>query len=115
MNNTLILNPPFVIKSNLSLKWRILLRGFWVLSILSILFLLIFYIFQVNAKVSEKYLIQEYEQKLDKITKENKNLEISSIQTGYLGNIAKLLEGHNFEKTDKIHYIRVLDGQVVTR
>jgi len=115
MNNTLILNPPFILKSNLSLKWQISLRMFWFLSALLITTLLVFYIFQVNAEVSERYLIQKYETTIAEISKENQNLEISSFQVNSLNNVTSLLENLNFEKIGRIHYIRVLDSQVVTK
>lgn len=75
--------------------------------------LLGFYIFQVNAKISERFLVQEYEQKLNNLSQENKILEISFAQDGSLGRIIQMAEELNFEKTDKIHYIRALDTQVV--
>jgi len=112
MNNISILNPPFVLKS---LKWPITSRMFWFLSILLLISLLISYIFQVNTEVSERYLIQEYEKKASDVSRENKNLEISSVQLSSLDNITALLENLKFEKTDKIYYIRAIDTQVVTK
>lgn len=115
MNNTLILNPPFILKHNLSVKWKIILKIFWIFSILSIIAFLVFYIFQVNTKVTERYLIQKYERQISEISKENKNLEIQAVQASSLYNITELLEPLNFQKTDKIYYIRVLDTQVVAK
>ena len=115
MNNTLILNPPFIFDQNLNLRWKIGLRVFWLFGILLVTGLLVFYIFQVNAEVSERYSIQEQEKRLSEISKENQNLEINSVQIISLSNITPLLEELNFEKVNKIHYIRVLDSQVVTK
>ncbi len=112
MNNTLILNPSFI---NISFRWKISLKLFWLLSFLSIAALLVFYIFQVNAAVSERYLIQEYEKRIGEVSKESQNLAISSAQVGSLDKVEELLEALNFEKINKIHYIRVLDTQVVTK
>lgn len=92
---------------------RINLRVFWLLSILLTITFLVFYIFQVNAEVSERYSIQEYQKRITEVSKENQNLEISSAQINSLDNLTLLLEELNFEETDKIHYIRVLDTQVV--
>lgn len=94
---------------------RIILRLFWIISFILVTFSLIFYVFQVNAEVSERYLIQKYEQKLSEVLKENQNLEISSVQASSLDDIMVLMEGLNFEKVDKIHYIRVLGNQIVTK
>ncbi len=90
-------------------------RAFWLLGILLIITFLVFYVFQVNAEVSERYLIQEYQKRINEISKENQNLEISSAQISSLDNITLLLQEFNFEKTGKIHYIRVLDTQVVAK
>ncbi len=92
---------------------RINLRVFWLLSILLTITFLVFYIFQVNAEASERYSIQEYQKRIAEISKENQSLEISSAQINSLDNLTILLKELNFEKTDKIHYIRVLDTQVV--
>jgi len=92
---------------------RINLRVFWILSALLVITFLVFYIFQVNAEVSERYSIQENQRRIAEISKENQSLEISSAQINSLENLTLLLEGSNFEKIDKIHYIRALDTQVV--
>ena len=92
---------------------RIDLRIFWLLSILLTITCLVFYIFQVNAEISERYSIQEYQERIAQISKENQSLEINSAQINSLDNLTLLLEELNFEETDKIHYIRVLDTQVV--
>ena len=115
VSNILILNPPIVFRRSFSIKWRVILRVFWILSVLLILSLLIFCVSQINAEVSEKYLIQKYEKKLSQTLKENQNLEISSVEAGSLENIVVLLEGLNLEKAEKTHYIRVLDGKVVAK
>lgn len=107
MNKTLALNPPFL--------WPLALRIFWLLSILSIVALLIFYVFQVNAVVSERYLIQKQENRLIELSGENKNLEINSAQVISLDNILTLLEDSDFEKTSKVHYIQILGNTVVAR
>ncbi len=115
MNKALILNPPFTLERSLSLKWPLSLRIFWILSILSIVAFLVFYIFQVNREVSEKYSIQKYENRLIELSKENKNLEISSVQAISLNNVLSLLENSDFEKTDEVYYIRILESKVVAK
>lgn len=112
MNNTLILNPSFI---NVSFRWKISLKLFWFLSFLSIVALLAFYIFQVNAAVSERYLIKEYEKRIGEVSRESQNLVISSAQISSLNKVEELLETFNFEEINKIHYIQVLDTQVVIR
>lgn len=115
MNNIFILNPPFIFRRSLSLKWSFSFKIFLVFSILLLVLLLGFYVFQVNTEVSERYSIQKYERQISEISKENKNLEIQAVQTASLDKIAELLEPLNFQKTDKIHYIRILDTKVVAK
>ena len=115
MNNSLSLNPPIIIKNLFSFNWKIISKIFLFLSVLAVLLLLIFYIFQVNAEVSERYLVQKYDGKLGQLSKESQNLEIGLIQSNSLNNIAILMEELNFEKPEKIHYIRVLGNQVVAK
>ena len=120
MNNLLSINSPFIFGHSSSLKWKIGLRVFWILAVLSAIALLAFYIFQTNAEVSERYLIQGYNKTLSEFSKENQDLGINSIQMNSLGNISALLEKPleecpDFEKVDKIYYIQVLDSQIVTK
>ena len=115
MNKALTLNSPLTLKRSLSLRRTFILRIFWLLGILSIAALLVFYIFQVNKKVSERYLIQKYENRLIELSKKNKNLEVNSVQAVSLDNVLSLLENSDFEKTNKVHYIRILENKVVTK
>ena len=94
---------------------KINLRILRILAVLMIISFLGLYIYQVNAETSERYLVQEYQKKISEISKENKILEINSAQIASLDNITRLLEELDFEKTGKIHYIRALDAQVVTK
>jgi len=110
MDNILTLNPPISIKR---LPMRLSLRAFWIFSFISIISLLVLYIFQVNFLVSENYLIQDYQKKLNVLTRENRDLEIRFEQVNSLENIESLLSALNFEKVNKIHYIRVLEGEIV--
>lgn len=114
--STYSLVPSIPYQKVVSLKLpKVSFRVFWFLTALSIAVLLVFYIFQVNAEISERYLIQEYQKRISEVSKENQNLEISSAQINSLDNITLLLEELNFEKTDKIHYIQALDTQVVAK
>jgi len=108
--NTLILNPPILIKQ-LSLKLN--LKVIWILGFILLSVLLIFYIFQVNLMTKEIYLIQKYQRNINYLSRENKTLEINLSQQNSLSNIETLVKALNFEKADKIRYIQVLESQVV--
>ena len=90
-------------------------KTFWILSVFSIVAFLVFHVFQVNAEVSERYLIKEYEERINELSKENKALEVGLVQIGSLDKIVEQITSLNFEKTDKVHYIRVLETQVVAK
>lgn len=90
-------------------------KFFWIFNVLLIITLFFLYIYQVNVEVSERYLIQNYNKKIKEISRENQNLEIQEAQTNSLDKIAELIKPLNFEKTNKIHYIKVLDTQVVVK
>jgi len=88
---------------------------FWISTVILIAALLVFYIFQANWIVSESYQIQNYQRKLNELARENEILEINSAQVNSLGNVEQLVEGLNFEKVGQVHYIRVLESQIVTK
>jgi len=72
------------------------------------------YIFQTNFEISERYLIKEYAKKISEFSKENKILEVNSIKLTSLDKTAQLAE-QSFEKTDKIHYIKVLNTHAIAK
>ena len=94
---------------------RTSLKILWLLSILSMISLLVFYIFQINTVISGKYLVEKYKNRLIELSMENKNLEINSVHTVSLGNVLTLLESSDFEKASKVHYIQILGNKVITK
>lgn len=115
MNYTVALNPAIIITRCFPIKLKILLKLLWFLIILSTLLLLTLYIYQVNTEISTRYLIQNYEKRTEELLNESKNLEISSTKINYLDSVLASVEKLNFEKPEKIHYIRVMDNQVVVK
>jgi hypothetical protein len=101
-------------KLNIKLP-KINLRILWLVNITLIVLFIGLYIYQVNAEASERYSIEQYQERISELSRENKTLEINSAQIGSLDNITKLLKGLSFEKADKIHYIQILDTQVVAK
>ena len=112
MNNTLTLNPVF---SVFSWNWKINMRIFLFLGFLSIIFLSAFYVFQAISENNDKYLIKEYEMKLSEVSRQSQNLEINLVEINSLDSIIALTEKFNFEKVEKIHYIKVLNSQMVAK
>ncbi|MBZ9572145.1 hypothetical protein KJA15_02350 [Patescibacteria group bacterium] len=115
MNTTSISNPSLLINRGLTLKLRFNLKAFWVIIFISILALLAFYIFQVNAMISQTYQIKDYQKKLEEIIKENETLKINSVKINSLETLENKILEFGFEKVDKIHYIQVSDTQIATK
>jgi len=88
---------------------------FWlILSIVLIMSLLAFYIFQITAVISEGYQVQDYQKKISKLSEENKILEINSTKINSLENIENKIQGLGFERINKTHYIQILESSMVT-
>lgn len=82
------------------------------ITFISILALLVFYIFQVNALTNETYLIQSCEEKLGQLSGENETLEVNFSKANSLTNIENYLQSQNFEKVSQIKYIYILESSV---
>jgi len=93
------------------INWRI----FLLLGFCSVLFLSVFYIFQVNTMIKSGYLMKNYQKKIDNLINENKNLEVNLAQISYLENIQKKTKELNFEKTQTIKYIQILESSLAKR
>lgn len=93
--------------------WYLGLKVFRFLFVILIIGLLTFYVFQVNTEISARFLIKEYQKRAAELTNQNKILTINYTQNGSLGKIAEIIASQDFEKIDKIHYIKVLDTQIV--
>ncbi len=86
-----------------------------ILFVILIIGLLTFYVFQINLEVSGRYLIKDYKKRITELSNQNKILAINSTQNGSLEKMAEIIASQDFEKIDKIHYIRILDTQVVVK
>lgn len=94
---------------------RLNFAAVWILCLLCAVALLGLYIFQINKMAESSYLIENYEKNLGELTQENKSLEINFAQLNSSENIESLVKNLNFEKVEKIHYIRILGGAVVVK
>lgn len=85
------------------------------LMIFSVLLLSGLYVVQTNFEISERFLAQDYTDKVSQLLKENKTLEINLAQASSLQELAQLIKPLNFEKIDNIRYVKVLGAQAVAR
>lgn len=93
------------------INWRI----FLLLGFCSVLFLSVFYVFQVDEMIRGGYLMKNYQKKIDTLLRENKNLEINLAQISYSENIQKKAAESNFEDIQTIKYIQILDSSLAKR
>lgn len=103
MSTTLTLNFPVsvFIKPNLNLKF------FRALSLVSIISLLIFYIFQVTSLAKDQYLLKENQVKLTDLVKQREALEINFSKIQSLTNLDAYFLSQNFEKSKQTKYIQI--------
>ena len=106
---------PITIFPKLILKRKFSKKVFWILSCLLFIFLLSFYIFQINSLTSNTYLLQKYEEKIKEIGEKNTRLEIQLAELNSLENLEKFVENLNYERVEKVRYIQVLGGEIVIK
>jgi len=96
---------------------KINLKLLFVPSLVLIISLSIFYVFQIGSLTKEIYLIKDYEKGLDRLSKENEILEINHSKLDSLNNIENYLLDGNFVKTNakQVKYIQILGSTVVTK
>lgn len=86
-----------------------------VFTAISISILLGLFFFQQNTLVKQRNLLTEYTVKATELTDQNENLELGFVEKNHLESVETIVQKLNFEKTEKVHYIRVLGGTVVSR
>ncbi len=87
-------------------------KVFLTITLISILALLVFYIFQVNSLTNGTYLGQSCEKKLSQLSGENETLEVNFSKANSLTNIENYLQNQNFEKVSQVKYIYILESSV---
>jgi len=76
------------------------------------LFLLFFYIYQINILTKGTYLISSYKNSIEEISEANKKLEVSFAENSFLGEVLTKTQELNFEKTTAVKYIQVLESSL---
>ena len=74
--------------------------------------LLVFYVWQINDLTKGSYLINIYEKQINKLSKENKTLEISFAESSFLGQALIKIQALNFQKIKSVKYIQIPDSSV---
>ena len=93
-------------------KIKINLRVFWYFMAAALVILIGAYVVQVNLLSQEIYSIQSLEKNFNKLSLENENLKIQFAEVNSLENLQTLIAGLDFEKVNRINYIKVLESSV---
>lgn len=110
MNHILSLNLPVVAR-----KIPLSLKNFWIFSVIFLFTLLFLYVFQVTILARSTDLIKDYQGEINELSRDNASLEISLAKQNSLVNIGTLVQSLNFEKTDRVRYLQILEGQVAAK
>ena len=74
--------------------------------------ILIHYVWQVNHLTKGSYLIVNYEKQINKLSDENKNLEVNFAKNSFLGQVQQKIQALNFQRATSIKYIQILDNSL---
>ena len=78
-----------------------------------LLFLLSFYLFQIQAIISEEYKIEEYQKKATELSRNISSLEMKAASLNSLENIENKIENLDFVKVEDVKYILVSKDYLV--
>ena len=95
--------------SGLMSSKKILTLGFILVS-----FLLVFYIFQVNEYTKTGFAIAQYEERINEISKENKETELAFSENYTLAELEGILKTMDYQEVDKISYIKMTGTQMAS-
>jgi len=91
-----------------SINWKaVCFAGFFIS-----LFLLVFYIFQINNLTKGSYLLNSYTKQISKLSDENKNLQVSFAESSFLGEALLKIQALNFQKATSVKFIQIPDNSV---
>lgn len=113
MNYALILNPSII--RPLILKWKFNLKAFWLLSFAIVIFLIGFYIFQINEVTQASFSMANHEKQVQEFEQELKGLEISFSGLSSPSTLEALLASSNYERVGQVYYIQILEGMAAAK
>lgn len=77
--------------------------------------LVIFYIFQFSQLTEGMYLLKNYNNNIERISRENNGLEIKFLRANSLENLRFLVQNLNFDKVGEIDYLKIAEDAVVIK
>lgn len=115
-SKTLILNPLTLFHiPSFHLSSRTFLKIFWLLSLSVLISLLFLVFFQINQLAKETDSLRKLEQSLKIISHNNQNLRLQAATTNRQILAEYLIEEFNFEKVERLHFIKAPETQVATK
>lgn len=87
-------------------NWKVL----FIVGLIMMSIFLVFYVLQVNNMMKNQFIINSYDKKINQLSQENKNLQISFAEGSYMGQILQKAQNLNFEKVTSVKYIQVLEN-----
>jgi len=87
-------------------------RAICVVGFLGALFLVVFYVWQVNYLTAGSYLVADYQKQISQLSDQNKGLQISFAESSFMGQALEKIHAMSFQKTTYVKYIQVPDGPV---
>ena len=95
---------------------QILPRFSWmILGTFLIALLLVFYICQVTQITKAGFFISNYERQIAEFSQESQSLETNFPHLNSLANLETILNNLDYEKVEKVHYLRLPGTQVVAK
>ena len=113
VKNIFRFNISFPIIRVFPLKFKFNLKLFAVSFILIIISLISLYFFQFNYLTFANSQIKNSQETIKKLSIENENLEVQLAKNNSLSSIEDLIKNLDFVKVEKIHYIQILENQIV--
>lgn len=91
------------------------LRTVLIFSLFCVLGLVLVYVFQIISITQESNQIIAYQQEIEDINKENKELEVEIFQSYSLSNIEVLVQELGYEELGRVNYVRVLGSTAIAK
>lgn len=88
------------------INWKMV----YFLGILFCFSMVVFYVLLVNQLTGGTYVIKGYNKQISTLIDENKALEDSFAESGFLGDVQEKTKGLNFEKITQVKYVQILDN-----
>lgn len=89
-------------------NWKILSASLFLICFL----LLIFYIYQIIDLTKISYSLNTYQNSIAKVSKDNKNLEVSFAENNFLSEVLQKAQEIGFQRTGSITYVQILNTSV---